>query len=124
MIIEKDNRQTIVISEGDRKIVFNKHVYLPEYKVTFQLGEGNGNAAGLKFVRDAFAWVFNNTPCIMLKAAVPKTLKPVKAFSVNIPTEIYGETDQFWLFRCSIQYWMDNSVGYNNSKAEGKRPKS
>ena len=132
MIVEKNNRQVLILSEKgtflgnhevNRKIKFDKHPYLPEYKVTFELGEGNGDAAGLKFVRDSFAYVFNETPCIMLRSLVPKEMKAVKAFAVNIPTEIYGETDKYWMFRCSIQYWMNNSVGYDTSKAEKKRIK-
>lgn len=121
MNIEKDNRKVLVLSEGDRKIIFDKHPYLPEYNVTLELGSGNGNAAGLKFVRDAVAWVFNETPCIMLRGAIDKNNAASKAFSHTVPWEQYDETDSAWLFRCGIQYWMDNAIGYNTSKAEKKR---
>lgn len=121
MNIEKDNRNTLVISDGDRKIIFDKHPYLPEYNVTLELGAGNGNAAGLKFTRDAVAWVFTETPCIMLRGQIDKNNTASKVFSHTVPWEQYGETNKFWLFRCGIQYWMDNAKNYDTSKAEKKR---
>lgn len=122
MKVEKNNRKILVISENERRIIFNKHPYLPEYQVTLELGSGNGNAAGLKFTRDAIAWVFNETPCIMLRGQINKNNTSSKAFSHTVPWEQYGETDSVWLFRCGIQYWMDNAVGYDKTKAENKRP--
>lgn len=122
MIVEKNNRREIVISDGDKKIIFRKHEWLPKCEVSLEFGSGGGNASGLKFTRDAIAWVFNETPCIMLHGVIEKTNKASRAFSLTVPWEQYGETDTHWLFRCGIQYWMDNAVGHDKTKAEGKRP--
>lgn len=122
MIIEKNNRREIIISDGDKKIIFTKHEWLPKYEVELKLGSGGGNASGLKFTRDAVSWIFNETPCIMLHGVIEKTNPASRAFSLTVPWEQYDETPDFWKFRCGIQYWIDNAKGYNMSKAEGKRP--
>lgn len=124
MIVEKNNRNEIVITDDkkEKRIIFHKHEYLPQYYVTLELGSGNGDAAGLNLVRDAVSWVFNNTPCIMLRGTISKSNPASRAFSLTVPWEQFGETNDEWLFRCGIQYWINNAKDHNLDKAKGKKP--
>lgn len=124
MIVEKNDRTKIVLADADkqRRITFIKHKYLPVYSVAINFGDGGGDKTGLKFIRDAFTWIFNETPCIMLRAPILKSNKAARAFATNIPAKIENETEEAWNFVISIQYWINTAKDHNLDKAKRKKP--
>lgn len=118
MNIDLNDRKMAVVSDGDMRVTFKKHEYLPQFVVSIDLGPGNGNAAGLKFVRDAFTWAFNETPCIMLYGSTSKSQPEARNFILNIPAEQYKESPDEWFFRIGIEEWAATTPGADKARAK------
>lgn len=114
----------IIFSSDDhkKKIMFLRKAILPEYRIVFQFTPDKNNEDDIKLIKDASAYMFTETPCIMLRCITEKAETDIRDLLLSVSWQEYEEVDMFKFYRCGIQQWINNADGYDTSKAEAKRP--